>query len=30
MFWMPESFIKVGGGLMVISEDDGTVPSLEV
>jgi len=28
MFWMPESFIKVGGGLMVIREDDGSSPSV--
>lgn len=28
MFWMPESFIKVGGGLMVIREDDGSNPSV--
>jgi hypothetical protein len=26
MLWMPESFIKVGGGLMVIREDDGSKP----
>ena len=28
MFWMPESFIKVDGGLMVIREDDGSSPSV--
>ena len=28
MFWMPESFIKVDGGLMVIREDDGTAPKV--
>ena len=28
MFWMPESFIKVGGGLMVIREDDGSIPGV--
>ena len=26
MFWMPESFIKVDGGLLVIREDDGSKP----
>ena len=30
MFWMPESFINFGGSLMVIKEDDGTAPSLDV
>lgn len=30
MFWMPESFINFGGSLMVIKEDDGTKPVLEV
>jgi len=30
LFWMPESFINIGGSLMVIREDDGTTPSLDV
>ena len=30
LFWMPESFINIGGSLMVIREDDGTKPSLDV
>ena len=30
MFWMPETFINFGGSLMVIKEDDGTAPSLDV
>jgi len=27
---MPESFVNIGGSLMVIREDDGTKPSLDV
>ena len=30
MFWMPESFINLGGSLIVIKEDDGTKPTVEV
>jgi|GEM_PF-1482963 len=30
LFWMPESFVNIGGSLMVIREDDGTKPSLDV
>ena len=30
MFWMSETFINFGGSLMVIKEDDGTAPSLDV
>ena len=25
-FWMPESFVNINGQMMVIREDDGTVP----
>lgn len=28
-FWMPESFLRLPGGLMVIREDDGTQPGEE-
>lgn len=30
LFWMPESFVNIGGSLMVIKEDDGTTLSLDV
>ena len=26
MFWTPESFIRIDGGLMIIKEDDGSKP----
>ena len=28
-FWMPETFIRTGAGLLVIRDDDGTTPTLE-
>ena len=28
-FWMPETFLMLPGGLMVIREDDGTLPGEE-
>ncbi len=28
-FWMPEAFLRIGDGLLVIRDDDGSVPTMD-